>query len=102
MRGDLTIGYAGRRVVLASRTLHLTPTEYRVLVELSANAGRLVTYERLLDRVWGERSAGDVRPMHTMVSKLRRKLGDDADDHAYLVTDLHVGYRMPKGEEGEQ
>ena len=101
--GDLTIDYAERRVTLAGRPLPLIAMEYRLLAELSANAGRLLTYEHLLERVWGEKSSGDVRPMRTIVSKLRRKLGDDADNPIYIFTEPRVGYRMPRGEtpEGE-
>ena len=100
--GDLTIDYAERRVTLAGRPLPLIAMEYRLLAELSANAGRLLTYEHLLERVWGEKSGGDVRPMRTIVSKLRRKLGDDADNPTYIFTEPRVGYRMPKGETKEQ
>ena len=100
--GDLTIDYAERRVILAGRPLPLIAMEYRLLAELSANAGRLLTYEHLLERVWGEKSSGDVRPMRTIVSKLRRKLGDDADNPIYIFTEPRVGYRMPKGETREQ
>ena len=96
--GDLTIDYAGRRVVLNGRPVHLTPTEYRVLAELSTSAGRVLTYERLLGRVWGEKSDGDVRPMRTIVNKLRRKLRDDAETPTYIFTEPRVGYRMPEGE----
>ncbi len=97
--GDLTVDHAARRVVLAGRPVHLTPTEYRLLAELSANAGRPLTYERLLDRVWGRRERdGDVRPMRTMVGKLRRKLGDDADNPTYIFTEPRVGFLMPVGE----
>ena len=99
--GDLTIDYAERRVTLGGRPLPLIAMEYRLLAELSANAGRLLTYEHLLERVWGERSSGDVRPMRTIVSKLRRKLGDDADNPIYIFTEPRVGYRMAKGETPE-
>ena len=99
--GDLTIDYAERRVTLAGRPLPLIAMEYRLLAELSANAGRLLTYEHLLERVWGEKSSDDVRPMRTIVSKLRRKLGDDADNPIYIFTEPGVGYRMPKGETRE-
>ena len=57
-----------------------------------------MTYEHLLERVWGEKSDGDVRPMRTITSKLRRKLGDDADNPTYIFTEPRVGYRMAKGE----
>ena len=99
--GDLTIDYAGRRVTLAGRPLPLIAMEYRLLAELSANAGRLLTYGHLLQRVWGEKGGGDVRPMRTIVSKLRRKLGDDADNPTYIFTEPRVGYRMPKGDTKE-
>ncbi len=96
--GDLTVDYAGRRVTLAGNPVHLTPTEYRVLAELSASAGQVMTYERLLVQVWGEKSDGDVRPMRTIVNKLRRKLGEDAETPTRIFTEPRVGYRMPKGE----
>ena len=100
--GDLRIDYAQRRVTLAGRRVELTPTEYGMLAELSAHAGRVLTHERLLERVWRERGDGNVRPMRTMVSKLRRKLGDDAGNPTYIFTEPRVGFRMPKGEGQEQ
>ena len=53
VRGDLTIDYARRRVTVGGNPVELTDIEYRLLVELSANAGRALTHERLLQRVWG-------------------------------------------------
>ena len=94
--GDLTINYDERTVTLSDRLVHLVALEYRMLVELSANAGRVLTYEHLLERVWGENRGSDVRPMRTIVSKLRRKLGDDADNPTYIFTEPRIGYRMPK------
>ena len=85
----------------AGLPLELTGIECRMLVELSANAGRVLTYEHLLQRVWGEKSSGDVRPMPTIVSRVRRKLGDAADNPTYSFTEPRVGYRMPRGETEE-
>ena len=96
--GDLTIDYAQRMVTLAGRPIELTAIQYRLLVELSVNAGRVLTYEHLLRRVWGTDGDADVRPMRTSVSAIRRKLGDDAENPTYIFTELRVGYRMPLGE----
>ena len=97
MRG-LTIDYAERLVTLRGIAVSVTPIEYRLLVELSANAGRVITYEQLLSRVWGSDGAGDVRPIRTAISAIRGKLGDAADSPAYVFTELRVGYKMPRPE----
>ncbi|MDE2861202.1 MAG: ATP-binding protein [Chloroflexota bacterium] len=96
--GDLVIDYASRSVTLAGRPVHVTPLELGVLAELSANAGRTLTYGRLLERVWGGRAGEDVRPLRTIVGRLRQKLDDDADLPAYIFTEPRVGYWMPEGE----
>ena len=98
--GDLTVDFAQRRVTLADQQVHLTPTEYGVLAELAAHAGRVVTHEHLLERVWGERAGASLRPLRTMMGKLRRKLGDDADHPTYIFTEPRVGFRMPRGRGG--
>ena len=96
--GELTIDYAERRVTLAGRPVQLTAIEYGLLFELSVNAGRVLTYDRLLRRVWGLRRSGDSRRVRTAAKQLRRKLGDDANNPTYILTEPRVGYRMPKGD----
>ena len=98
MLGDLTIDYDERRVTLAGRPVELTAKEYGTLAELSTNAGRVLTYETLLRRVWGLDAGADIRPMRTTINSIRRKLGDAAGNPTYVFTELRVGYRMPKGE----
>ena len=98
VHAGLTIDFAQRRAALEDNHVPLVAMEYRMLAELAANAGQVLTYEHLLERVWGETSSSDVRPMRTIVSKLRRKLNDDADSPAYIFTAPRVGYWMPKGD----
>ncbi|MDE2812341.1 MAG: ATP-binding protein [Gemmatimonadota bacterium] len=100
--GDLTIDYAERRVTVADQPVELTATEYELLCELSVNAGRVLTYDQLLRRVWGMANSKDVRVIRSLVRRLRRKLDDDADSPTYIFTELRVGYRMPKGQEPGQ
>ena len=84
--GELAVDYAERRVTLAGRPVQLTAIEYGLLFELSVNAGRVLTYDRLLRRV------------RTVAKQLRRKLGDDANNPTYILTEPSVGYRMAKGD----
>ena len=99
--GDLTIDYSARSVTLAGRPVQLTALEYRMLAELSANGGRVLTYEHLLERIWGE-NGGGMSPMRNIVGKLRQKLGDAGDNPTYIFTETRVGYRMPKWEKAER
>ena len=93
--GDLCIHYEQRAVTLAGRAVELTATEFDLLAELAAHAGQVLKHEDLLRRVWRSRNKGDARVVHTFVRRLRRKLGDDASDPAYILTEPRVGYRMP-------
>ena len=95
--GDLAIHYDRRRVAVAGRPVELTATEYELLRVLSVNAGRVLTYGSLLRQAWGGRrpEATDPKLVRAVVKRLRRKLGDDAADPAYIRNQHGVGYRMP-------
>ncbi len=96
LHDDLTIDYAERKVTVSGRPVHLTATEYKLLTELSAAAGRVLTHEQLLRRVWGPLYSSDPRIVRTYVKELRHKLGDDATRPTYIFTEPGVGYRMTK------
>ena len=96
--GDLTINYTERRVYMAGSAVQLTDLEYRFLCELSVHAGRVLTHENLLQRVWGPGHPGHSGPVRTVVKNLRSKLGDHADAPAYIINEPRVGYRMERGE----
>ena len=95
--GELTIHYDQRRVAVAGRPVELTATEYDLLRVLSINAGRVLTYGSLLRQAWGRRrpEATDPKLVRAVVRRLRRKLGDDAANPAYIRNQHGVGYRMP-------
>ena len=94
MLGDLTLDYARRTVSVAGRPVNLTPTEYGLLFELSVNSGLVLTFDHLLERVWGLGTSTDRRNLRTYVKRLRRKLGDNVDNPKYIFPEPRVGYRM--------
>lgn len=94
--GELTINYRDREVTVGGEEVDLTATEYKLLFELSTNAGRVLTHNTLLKRIWGFGHSKDSRPLRTIVKNLRRKLRDDAGDPSYIYTEHRVGYRLAK------
>ena len=86
-----------RRAFRADEELLLTPTEFRLLVELVSNRARVLTREVLLERVWGYDYLGDSRLVDMAVKRLRDKLGEPAHPPAYITTIRGVGYRFERG-----
>ena len=100
--GGLSVNYADRAVTVSGCRVHLSATEYKLFFELSINAGRVMTHDQILRRVWGSGYFGDVQVLRATVRNLRHKLGDNANDPRYIFTEPRVGYRMEKGREPGQ
>ncbi len=96
VKGDLTIDYVQRLVSVAGEPVRLTAIEYDFLRELSVHAGRVLTHQHLLQRVWGKTEPGTPRTIRTHLMRLRRKLGEDADNPKYIFAEPRVGYRMER------
>jgi two-component system KDP operon response regulator KdpE len=91
---DLVVDVGRRRVTLAGRELHLTPTEYTLLRCLAVADGRTVTHGQLLREIWGPDHGSDVQPLRFAAFQLRKKLGDDPLHPRYLITEPGVGYLL--------
>ena len=92
--GDLAIDYGRRRVSVGGNPVTLTATEFELLRVLSLDAGRVVTYETLLRRVWNGRDSADANLVRIFVRTLRQKLGEDAANPVWIFNERGVGYRM--------
>ena len=91
--GDLEIDLAHEAVRLDGATLHLTPTERRLLRTLATNPGKLLTHTWLLQQVWGAGYAGESHLLRVYVQQLRQKLGDDPERQRFIITEPGLGYR---------
>ena len=92
--GEILVQPPRRLVSKAGRPIHLTPKEYDILHFLMLNAGRAVTYGKLLNAVWGTEYRNEVDYLRTFMRQLRKKIEDDPSNPRYLLTDAYVGYRF--------
>lgn len=92
--GDVAVDLQNRRVSRAGESVHLTPTEYRLLAVLLSNAGRVMTSPQLLRAVWGPSQSGNGHYLRIYMGHLRHKLEADPAQPRYLLTETAVGYRM--------
>lgn len=92
----LHIDFAEHRVTVHGRDLELTASEYRLLAQLAANAGRVMVHDELLRRVWGPGYDGASELLHTAIRRLRRKIEDDPASPTYILTKRGIGYLLPK------
>jgi two-component system KDP operon response regulator KdpE len=94
--GYLRLDQETRQVEVRARPVDLTNTEYRLLVYLYRNAGRVVNYEQILAAVWGREYRDQTSYVHNYVSRLRQKLEPDPKNPEYLLTEHAVGYKFRK------
>lgn len=92
--GALSVDIEKRRVTVAEQEVHLTPTEYKLLVTLVQNAGKVVTQQQLLKAVWGLGYAQESQYLRVYMGQLRRKLESDPARPRYIITEPGVGYRL--------
>jgi DNA-binding response OmpR family regulator len=92
--GDVKINFVQRKVTVRRKIVKLTPTEYNLLRELALNAEKVLTYNQLLNRVWGAEYAQEREYLHVFTSRLRAKIEDDRNNPEYIVTIPGVGYKF--------
>jgi two-component system KDP operon response regulator KdpE len=92
--GDVKINFVQRKVTVRRKIVKLTPTEYNLLRELALNAEKVLTYNQLLNRVWGAEYAQEREYLHVFTSRLRAKIEDDRNNPEYIITIPGVGYKF--------
>lgn len=92
--GDILVNLVKRQVMRGDEEIHLTPIEYKLLVLLIANLGRVVTHRQLLREVWGPSHVDDTHYLRVYMAGLRRKLESDPNRPKYIRTEPGVGYRL--------
>ncbi|BDT73395.1 KDP operon transcriptional regulatory protein KdpE [Comamonadaceae bacterium OS-4] len=94
--GEVEVDRQARLVRRAGAEVHLTPIEYRLLLVLVTNAGRVLTHRQLLREVWGPSHAEQGHYLRVYMGHLRQKLEADPSQPQHLLTETAVGYRLMK------
>lgn len=92
--GDLVIDLAAHTVARAGVDAKLTRKEFEVLSILAQHAGRLVTHKQLLTAVWGPAHVEDAHYLRIVIGHIREKVGEDAANPKFILTEPGVGYRL--------
>ena len=92
--GSLTIDYDRHQVTLAGQPVHLTANEYRLVELLSRSAGKVLTYDRISEAMWGDAAGGNSQLLRVNMANIRRKLEQNPAEPQYILTEIGVGYRM--------
>jgi DNA-binding response OmpR family regulator len=92
--GELTVDYGQGLVTMAGRQIHLSATEYRLLIILTRHLGQVVPQEVLLEQIWGEHSREETNLLQVTINRLRHKLEPDPRKPCYLRTKPGIGYLL--------
>ena len=92
--GELRVDLVRREVTRAGQLIHLTPTEYKLLLLFAQHAGKVLTHRQILKEVWGPSYATHTHYVRVHMAELRRKLEADPARPRLLITEPGVGYRL--------
>jgi DNA-binding response OmpR family regulator len=92
----LSVDVPMRRVCVNGDEVRLTPTEFKLLVLLMQNSGQVLTFQQLLENVWGYEYTREYHYPRIYVSHLRRKIEIDAKNPTYIQSEYGIGYRFVK------
>ncbi|MFC1938541.1 response regulator transcription factor [Chloroflexota bacterium] len=92
----LSVDISKRQVVINRKRVKLTPREFRLFTLLLENAGRILTHQKFLERVWGWEYSDDVDYVRIYISHLRHKIEPNSAKPRYIITESGVGYYFQK------
>jgi two-component system KDP operon response regulator KdpE len=91
---ELTIDLEMRMVDVRGESVHVTPKEFNVLSLLVRQLGKVVTYRKILQIVWGPEYGEETEPVRVVIKQLRQKIELDPAHPRYIVTEPRIGYRF--------
>jgi len=90
----LTVDLEKHKILIDETEVHLTPIEYKLLLLLITNRGKVVTHSQISKEVWGYGETGDSKSIRVFMASLRRKIEKDTSCPQFILTEIGVGYRF--------
>lgn len=95
---NLTVDFEKRLITMEGQEVHLTRVEYRIVSFLAMNSGKVITYDALINKIWGPYAGDNNRILRVNMANIRRKIEKNPGEPEYIFTELGVGYRMIEDE----
>jgi len=92
--GDFKVDIEKRCIYLSNKEIHFTPLEYKIIVLMVKNAGKVLTHKFILKEIWGKFSNNDNQSLRVFMANIRRKIENDPTQPRYIFTEVGVGYRF--------
>ena len=96
--GALKLDNGAHQVWKNGEEIHLTPLEYQLLLLFMQNTGQVLTYHRILRKIWGEGYGEDTQVLRSLMASTRRKIENNPAKPEYIETEIGIGYRMREHE----
>lgn len=90
----LTVDTDKHKILVDDKEVHLTPIEYKLLVVLISNRGKVITHNQISKEVWGYGETGDSKNIRVFMASLRRKIEKDPSSPKFILTEIGIGYRF--------
>ncbi len=92
--GDFRIDFERHQVQVGEKNIHLTQIEYKIVALLAKNAGKVMTYDRIIKEIWGPYADNNNRILRVNMVNIRRKIEINPTEPKYIFTEIGIGYRM--------
>lgn len=88
------LDFEKRKLYVHDQEVHLTPLEYKMMVLLVNNSGKVLTHHYIQQEVWGYDTTDDYQSLRVFMANIRRKIEDNTANPRFILTEVGVGYRF--------
>lgn len=91
---NLRIDFNKRKIYVGDKEIHLTPIEYKLVLLLTENSGKVLTHKFIQNEVWGYETSDEYQTLRVFMANIRKKIEIDTVRPRFIMTEVGVGYRF--------